>query len=291
MKRICFSLLMSTFSFGYAANFSSYVGGFGGFSGPKNINATQSGSAYHFVGDLFPGESTPTTENFELLVNVAGNPKIQTGGLVGMHAGLITKPIVFESKGFSFTPIMELEGFYLGSKLSGSFANPQLEPAVLLSNGSVYSARSTSAYRHQFENSFNMNAGFLLFNSLFDFSLDSQSIVQPYAGVGLGFAFNHLTGAQSDQLSPYHEDVNHFNSGNSAWDTMFAAQTKLGIHTKYYHQISFFMEYRYLYAAASSYTFGSTNYPGYHAQTSKWQVDLSSMNFQMGVLGIHYLFA
>lgn len=265
-----------------------YVGAFGGVAGADRVNAIQSAIAYRFIGQIFPGQTTPTDENYNLYVHVAGSQKTNTGGIAGLHIGYIANEFnLGENQQWHLAPRFELEGYYLGAKFSGVLTNPILEPAVL-NNGAASPSHSISAYQHVFVNDFNLNTGVLMLNTLFDLRSSLSSKYIPYAGAGIGFAFNTLSGANSDQTRPFNEDVNHFNADSSSSDSIFSAQTRLGLRRTISDHFSLFAEYRYLYLSPSTYTFGNTYYPGYHPDTSKWAVSLGSMNFQTGVFGIDY---
>jgi opacity protein-like surface antigen len=269
-----------------------YLGGFGGVVAPLDLNSTQSGVAYRYIGQFFPGQTLPTDENYNLYVNVSGIQKSNSGGLVGAHFGYRCNKLIFEHKSsLAITPMFELEGFYLGTSLSGDLVNPILEPAVLRAEGTVSVTHSIPANTHRFNDSYRLNTGVLLINSVFDFNNQLTKQFVPYWGGGLGFSFNTLSQADSHQISPYNEeDINHFNSSNQTTTTVLSAQTKVGLHTEITNNLSIFAEYRYLYISPTSYTFGNTYYPGHHPDTSKWNVTLSSMNFQTGVFGINYIF-
>ncbi len=172
--------------------FKPYVGLFGGVSGARYSNASQSGVAYGYVGQLFPGQNTPTNENYDLYVNVSGQQKFKTGGIAGAHMGLSMQ------NSFLISPTFELEGFYLGSQLSGILSNSLLEPAVLRPEGTASASHSISAGLHQFNNQFNLNPGFLFANAKCDLNFLKNAIAMPYIGFGIGLAFNRLSGANSD---------------------------------------------------------------------------------------------
>jgi opacity protein-like surface antigen len=220
---------------------------------------------------------------------VRGNEAIQTGGIAGVHIGIQGTPLFSNKfKLFLLTPAVEIEGFYLGSHLSGILSNPNLEPAILRSEGSVSVSHSVQPNIHVFNDTFALNTGNVFANIIVNFDFLKKSIFSPYAGVGIGLAINRLSGANSDQIAPYNEDVNHFNTARSANNTVLATQVKLGLEKIFFEKLAIFAEYRYLSIAASSYTFGNTYYPGHHPNTSKWELNLNAMNFQTGVFGIRY---
>lgn len=289
---ISLSVSAGTMDIGTSQLMSSkvYLGGFGGVVGTDRLHTNQSAVAYRFIGQLFPGQTTSTDENYDLYVNVTGTSKTNTGGIAGLHIGYLLNELNFGSnQQLNIAPRLELEGYYLGTKMSGALTNPVLEPAVLRPEGTVSPTHSISAYQHIFVDNFNLNMGVLMFNTIFDLRTSLSSKYIPYAGAGIGFVFNTLSGANSDQTMPYNENVNHFNTNTKATSSIFSGQTRVGMRTQVSDHLSLFAEYRYLYASPSSYTLGNTYYPGYHPDTSKWNVSLGSMNFQTGVFGIDYI--
>ncbi|CAM3029599.1 outer membrane protein [Legionella worsleiensis] len=269
---------------------SVYWGIFGGVGAHDRIYTSQSGMSYRYIGDLYPGQAAPTDVNYNLHVNVMGTSQTNNGVIAGIHVGYLMNELQFGTKtGVNLVPRIELESYYLGSKMSGTLTNPVLEPAVLRPEGTVSPANSISANQHVFVDDFNLNSGVLMLDTLFDLRTSLSQNYIPYAGVGLGVLFNTLSKANSDQIMPFNEDVNHFNSNTKASSTLLAAQTRVGLRTQIASHLSVFAEYRYIYGAASSYTFGNTYYPGLHPETSPWNVSLGSMNFQTGIIGLDYV--
>lgn len=268
-----------------------YIGAFGGLSASGNNKVTQSGVAYRFVGQQFQGQTTPTDEDYNLFVNVAGRAQAKTGGIAGLHAGYKWGEFQMgKNAGWGMHPAVELEGYYLGTKTSGSLLNPQLEPAVL-PDGTVAASHSIAAGQHLFGDSFNLNMGVFLVNSVFTLKSPLSEKLLPYVGAGMGVAYNSMSSANSAQIGPYAENspyINHFNSDPNASNSVFAAQAKAGIRAEITDHISLFGEYRYLYISPTSYTFGSTQYPNQHPNTSLWSVNFGSMNLNAGVFGIEY---
>lgn len=269
-----------------------YLGAFGGWTSFFNTSISQSAVAYNRIGEHFQGHSTVTTENYDLFVNVNGKTDSNIGGLAGLHAGYKWNEIRIGNKSnWEFLPAVELEGYYLGTKMSGILSNPYLEPSIL-DNGEVSSSHSIDAGLHVFSNSFNSNLGVFLANAVFTFKSPDVNKILPFIGGGIGVAYNSISKVNSAQIGPYTEYspyINHFNSDISASSTNFAAQGKAGLRTELTEHISLFGQYIYLYVSPSSYTFGKTNYPDEHVATSNWKVRLGSMSVQSAVFGIDYL--
>ena len=84
--------------------------------------------------------------------------------------------------------------------------------------------------------------------------------------------------------------VNHFNSEKHDAVVAFTEQAKVGIRAEIDTHWSAFAEYRYLHVESSQYKFGSTDYPGYHVETSHWKVENDGMNLHAGLVGVQYAF-
>ena len=262
-----------------------YLGLFGGGSTSDSSDFTQSGVAF---------KREPIDQhNYDLSVDVKGSSGSQTGALGGLHVGYEFSEILMCNaySGWGLRPAVELEGYYLGTSKSGTLSNPQTELGVPVGGGDYH---NISAGDHVFKDSFNLDMGILLANSVFTFKTPWASNIFTYIGGGVGAAITSISGADSAQygpgtpeLSPY---INHFNSNTNASSSSFATQAKVGIRAEILDHVSVFAEYRYLYVSATNHTFGSTVYPGIHAETSAWDSHFGSTNFHSGVLGIEYGF-
>lgn len=269
-----------------------YLGAFGGWTSFFNTSINQSAVAYNRIGEHFQGHSTATIENYDLFVNVDGKVDANIGGLAGLHAGYKWNEVLIgNGSNWELLPAVELEGYYLGTKMGGILSNPQLESSIL-DNGEASSSHSIDPELHVFSNSFNSNMGVFLANAVFTFKSPNSNKILPFIGGGIGVAYNSISQANSAQIGPYTEYspyINHFNSDTSVSSTNFAAQAKAGLRAELAEHISLFGQYMYLYVSPSSYTFGSTNYPSEHVATTDWKVRLGSMNVQSAVFGIDYL--
>ena len=98
-----------------------------------------------------------------------------------------------------------------------------------------------------------------------------------------------IHGADSTQLAPPEPGINHFNSNPNASCWGFAAQAKVGVRFHLAEQCYVFAEYRYLYVGATTYTFGSTQFPG-HPPTTPWTVRFGDVSSHLGVGGIVFSF-
>jgi opacity protein-like surface antigen len=270
-----------------------YLGGFGGGGTSDNDDFSQSGVAYKRTGGS-QGAYKDSGLNGNLLVDVTGHSDSKTSAMGGLHVGYEFSSISFggNQSGWQLRPAVELEGYYLGSSMSGNLSNNNNEPVV---NSSDPALTNIAASEHKFTDSFNLNMGVLLANSIFNLKTPWSSKILPYIGGGIGGAITSLSGANSTQTqggehTPYESNTNHFNSNTNASGSAFAAQAKAGIRAEIIDHVSVFAEYRYLHVTESNYTFGSTEYGNQHAQTSNWNVGLGSMNFHTGVFGMRYEF-
>jgi len=262
-----------------------YLGLFGGGSTSDNSDFTQSGVAFK--------RKPPDEHDYNLNVEVKGSSGSQTGALGGLHIGyeFLEIPMGNAYSGWGLRPAVELEGYYLGTSQSGVLSNPQTEIAVPVGGVGNY---NFAAGTHVFKDSFNLDRGVLLANSVFTFKTPWATTIFPYLGAGVGAAITSISGADSAQyspgtpeLSPY---INHFNSNTHASSSSFATQAKVGIRAEIWDHVAVFAEYRYLYVSATNYTFGATVYPGIHSETTAWDSHFGSTNFHSGVLGIEYGF-
>jgi hypothetical protein len=283
-----------------------YIGGFGG-GGSSDSNAiSQSGEAYKRTDGL-EGIYGDSHHNFNLLVNVNGQSDSHNTAIGGTHIGYEFPELPMGSSlaGWAVRPAIEIEGYYLGSSVSGTLTNPNPETFNGLDGGlvSVEETTQLNPGQHKFVDTFSQNMGVLLTNGVLSFKTPWAKNIFPYVGGGIGAAINSMSGANSAQVasgSPYAGNevgLNHFNSNSSANSSAFAAQAKAGIRAELFARFSVFAEYRYLHVTDSNYSYGSTEYPavgssyaGGHAQTSAWNVGLGSMNYHTGVFGVQYDF-
>lgn len=302
LKKMILSMLTLTHTAVFAGNMGAaanvdrthnniYIGAFGGGAASTSHMLAQSAVAYRFVGQQFQGQTTPTDEDYNLFVNVAGKSHVKTAGIAGLHLGYQWGAFqIGKNAAWDLRPAIEIEGYYLASKMGAYLFNPELEPAVL-PNGSVAPSHSIAARQHVFSDHFNLNAAVFLANSVLTLKTPLSEKLLPYAGAGMGFAYHSISAANSAQIGPYNENspyINHFNSDPRASDSVFAAQVKAGVKAEMTEHIALFAEYRYLYISPTSYTFGSTQYPNQHPDTSLWRVNFSSMNLNAAVLGVKY---
>ena len=242
-----------------------YLGAFGGGGESTNNHASQRGVAFF-----------PPAAGGPLSVNARGD--IDGGaGFGGLDIGYewqemrVYTPLV--NLGWDLIPALELEGYYLRTTQSGQLFNP-----------------TPRLPEHDFKDTFPINTGVILIDPVVAFPLPFVgNIVYPYIGIGVGAAVLSINGADSAQLKPAEPGINHFNSNPDASDWTFAAQGKAGLRFNLTCNFRLLAEYRFLYLASTDYTFGNTVYPT-HVPTSKWKVDFRRTMFNMGALGLEYVF-
>ena len=100
-----------------------------------------------------------------------------------------------------------------------------------------------------------------------------------------------ISNADALQTSHLEAGINHYkaNDNDNDNDGTFAGQIKVGSTFAINQHFGVFAEYRWLYLAPASYTFGSTVYPT-HVATNAWQVELGAQKYNMGAAGIRYMF-
>ena len=237
----------------------TYIGIFGGGGHASNTNAAQNGTAF------FPP--------------AAGGPlAVHATGDIGGNAAIVGAHIGYQWLGWVLdrdclwrvAPAAELEGYYLHSIQQGDLINP-----------------TTRLPEHSFVDSFPIHAGVFLANAVFTLKNIQTNDFYPYVGIGIGAAHLSIRDADSSQVAPAEPGINHFNSNPSNSDWAFAAQGKAGFSFKIANNWRLFTEYRLLYVASSSYTFGSTVYPT-HVPTTNWNVNLGHSYYNMGDVGIEY---
>lgn len=250
-------VLMSINAQGQTSHKPIYFGVFGGAGAFSTNSITQTGTALY----------TPP-----LAVNAIGSGTTEPIGMVGGNIGYQWSQLSTNMGSTSWTmlPATELEGYYLQGTQSGDDLINNTERLAL----------------HQFSVSYPMKMGVFLANAVFNFN-HTDSKIHPYIGLGAGTAYVSIHDATSTQTAPAESDINHYNSDPNSADWTFAAQSKAGLRFNLSSQVSLFAEYRFLYLAPTSYTFGSTQYAT-HIPTTNWDVDMGSLYVNMGTLGIQY---
>lgn len=236
-----------------------YFGAFGGGGSSTQANIAQYGTAFFIEAEGGP-----------LAVNSFGRSNSRSVGIVGGQVGYqwLNSSTLFSN--WSLRPAFEAEGYYLSqSNITGHGINND----------------TTRLPEHDFAVSYPTSGGVFLINSVLNF--DSNSWLHPYVGAGIGGASLSISNAESIQMEPPEAGINHYNSNPNGKDATFAGQVKVGSTVSINQHFSVFAEYRWLYLAATSYTFGSTVYST-HSATSSWRVDLGSQSYNMGSAGIRY---
>ncbi|MFC3909133.1 outer membrane protein [Legionella dresdenensis] len=244
-----------------AAPGNIYAGVFGGGGASTKTDLSQYGTAFF-----------PEAAGGPLAVDAFGRTNSRSMGMVGGQIGYQWTDIVTAFTSWTLTPAFEAEGYYLGkSNFTGHEVNNN----------------TTRLPEHDFAVTYPTSAGVFLINAVLNFNSDSW--LRPYIGAGIGGAVFSINNANALQVSPLEVGVNHYNSNTSSKDSAFAGQIKVGSNFAVNPHVSIFAEYRWLYAAPTSYTFGSTSYPT-HAATSAWRVDFGAQKYNMGSAGIRYTF-
>lgn len=239
-----------------------YAGLFAGGGTTHHNNVNQTGTAFFSAAAGGP-----------LAVNATGATDNNATGILGLQFGYEARNAMSPNpQAISLIPAAELEGYYLRVRQTAQLQNP-----------------TSRLPEHVFDDSFPMNTGVILANSVWIIKIPSMTRVDPYFGLGVGAATINISGAYSKQVAPYEAGVNHFNSNPNASDWVFAAQVKTGLRFLLNEHWRLFAEYRFLYLGASSFTFGSTQYPT-HVATTNWNSNISNQDYNMGVAGVQYTF-
>lgn len=237
-----------------------YIGVFGGFGSSASTSLRQLGTVY-----LNPPHSSPT-----LPVDADGSTNGNNGiPVAGMHVGYQWDHWEI-APGWGLQPAVELEGLYVGKH--SPIGTMPVHPSFL---GTQYVTIP-------------ITAGVALPNFVLTLKTPYSDKIFPYVGLGAGAAFSSITG--SDSANPLEPGINHFNSDPDASDFAFSWQLKAGIKTEILKNTYLFVEYRYLFIDSTSYTFGSTDYPGLHLPTTSWNVNLGRQEFNLFVAGLQYKF-
>jgi opacity protein-like surface antigen len=237
----------------------AYIGLFGGYGSARSASLQQKGGVY----DPAPGLRF-------LPINASGDTGSKSLALAGIQAGYEWAGWKLARSQWGLKPAAELEGIYLGKH--SPVGTMPIIPRFL---GTQYVTIP-------------MTAGVFLANAVFTLQTPYSSKVFPYLGVGAGIA--HISIKGSDSANPSEPGINHFNSNPDASDSAFAMQLKAGLKAEVDKNLSLFAEYRYLSIYSTSYTFGSTDYPGVHQPTAPWHVDLGRQNYKLFVAGLRYKF-
>jgi len=237
-----------------------YVGAFGGLGAVNSTSLQQRGAVF-----LNPPRKVPV-----LPINADGDTGSSTDvALGGIQVGYEWNRWNLAAD-WGLQPAVELEGIYIGKH--SPVGEMPVRPAFL---GTQYVTVPTTA-------------GVFLANAVFTLQTPYSSTIVPYAGIGAGVAIVSIRGA--DSANPSEPGINHFNSDSNASDTAFAMQVKVGLKGRISKNLSLFTEYRYLSIDATSYVFGSTDYPGVHLPTTSWHVDMGRQQYNLFVAGLQYKF-
>lgn len=241
-----------------------YLSVFGGGGALSSLSLAQLGTAFY-----------SDTKGGPLAVNAFGQSNSLAEWMVGGSAGYyFPESAMFLGSLWSLRPATELEGYYLGQQnLKGEDINNE----------------TTRLTEHVFSLTYPMSVGVGLVNAMASFHHEKFARWHPYVAGGIGLAAISISNATSLQKIPLEVGINHYNSDSSDSTGAFAAQAKAGLHFDWTEHVALFAEYRYLYLAGTDYTFGSTVYPQ-HVATSEWSVKFGSQSYNMGVVGMRYLF-
>lgn len=237
-----------------------YIGGFGGELFSDSTKMYQMGTA--FFEEAVGGP---------LAIYATGSTKKTSSGFGGVQVGYETT-IQNCCSDWAFAPAVELEAFFYSHKKSGHLIN-DTDP--------------TRLPEHDFADSFKVNSSVVLVNAVLALNNSCWCGFSPYIGGGLGAARLSLKGADSLQVSPVEDGVNHFNSKRDDSTWAFAAQVKAGLRYKIWDNFHIFGEYRYLFIDSSNFILGSTVYPN-HAPTSPWNVNIKNLNYNAFAIGIQF---
>jgi len=235
-----------------------YIGAFGGGIYSNSNRISQYGTAFFEEAVFGP---LPIIAEGRLSKTSAGFG----GGQIGFE---FSKP---GCSCWSLAPAGELEAYFFKHKKNGHLINRTV----------------VGLPEHDFSDSFHMNSTVILANAVLSIKTDTLFGISPYVGGGLGAARISLYKADSLQVDPLEEGINHFNSDRDDSSWAFAAQAKAGLRYNFCRLFHVFVEYRYLYVDSSNYIFGATNYPT-HVPTSPWNVKLKSTHFNAFAAGVQF---
>lgn len=230
-----------------------YLGGFGGW-GFNHFDVVQKGIAFYLSDKGGP-----------LVVDSAGRTQSNGFGFGGLHIGY--ESLSEDDLSWSFTPTVELEGYYFSQTKKVTLVNP-----------------TDRLDFHEFVDTFPIRAGVLLTN--FQLAL-TNDFITPYVGIGIGAGIVSIHKAFSEQTAFPEPGINHFNSNPNSFNWNFAAQIKTGLSFSPWDYLRFFAEYRFLFLAATDYTFGHTVYPG-HVATADWNIRFGGICSNLFCAGIDF---
>lgn len=238
----------------------TYIGAFGGGIFSNSSRISQYGTAF------FP---EPPVSIGPLSIIGEGHLNKTSTGFGGLQIGYEwSKP---SCSCWSLATAGEFEVLFFKQKKHGHLINETV-------NGLL---------EHDFVDSFHMNSTVLLTNFVLSINNDCLFGFTPYIGGGIGGARVSLHHADSLQVEPIEDGVNHFNSNRNDSSWTFAAQAKAGLRYNFCELFHIFAEYRYLYIDTNHYIFGATNYVG-HVPTSPWNVNVKNSQYNAFAVGIQY---
>lgn len=241
------------------SNNRMYIGAFGGGIYSNSSRVSQYGTAF-----------------FSELTSIGPLPVIGEGHLNKTSDGFGGLQIGYEwskqgCSNWSFATAGELEVFFFKHKKNGHLINQTV----------------VGLPEHDFCDTFHMNSNVMLANAVLSLNYRCFSYLSPYLGGGIGAARVSLHKADSFQVEPLEEGVNHFNSKRDDSSWAFAAQFKAGLRFNFCRSFHVFAEYRYLYIDSSNYIFGATNYVT-HPPTSPWNVKVRNTHYNAFAIGLQY---
>lgn len=235
-----------------------YIGGFGGEIYSNSSKVSQFGTAFFPEDVLGP-----------LSVIAKGHLKKTSAGFGGVQVGYEWS--IPSCSDWSFAAAGEVEAFFFQHKKKGHLINQTV----------------TGLEEHDFYNSFHVDSTAVLANVIFSLNTNRLFGFTPYVGGGIGAIRLSLTKADSLQIEPVEDDINHFNSRRDDSTWAFAAQVKAGLRYNICQRFHIFAEYRYLFVDSSNYIFGATNYSS-HVPTSPWNVRVKNANYNAFAIGLQF---
>lgn len=236
-----------------------YVGAFGG-------ELCSNSSKIHQYGTAFFSEIDSIGP---LSVIAEGSLNKTSAGFGGVQVGYeMWKP---SCSNWTLATAGELEAFFFSHKKHGHLINQTV----------------IGLPEHDFADSFHVDSSVILANVVLSMKSDCLFGLTPYVGGGLGATRLEFSKADSLQVEPVEDGINHFNSNRSDSTWAFAAQVKAGLRFNFCEKFHVFAEYRYLFVDSSNYIFGATNYTT-HVPTSPWNVRVKDMNYNAFAIGFQF---
>ena len=232
-----------------------YVGGFGGW-GFNKFNILQKGIAFYLSDQGGP-----------LVVDANGDTDTTTFAFGGIHFGY--EWLSKDKKNWHVTPGVELEGYYYAETVDVHLENP-----------------TERLDFHEFIDTFPMRTGVIIADLMLAFT---NRYLTPYISAGLGAAINSIHDADATQIEFPEPGINHFNSNPNSFGWGFAAQIKGGLRYSIFKHMRLFGEYRFLFIAANTYSFGHTVYPG-HVATADWSLSFGGIYNHLFSGGVDFPF-